>query len=294
MSREGTGYVAASPIIDSQPKSISLKDYPTEKPNHLDRETINADAITLEARLARQQELLYGAATHGVLIVLQGTDTAGKDGTIKHVMSAVNPLGCQVTSFKVPTVDELAHDFLWRIHLRTPARGTMAIFNRSHYEDVLVARVHKLVPRGVWQDRYDAINAFERLLTNSGVILLKFFLHISKDEQKQRLLEREQDKSKAWKLSVGDWQERAYWDDYVAAYEDALARCGTSWAPWHIIPADSKSYRNYVVARTIVERLEPYEHAWERALANLGAQRLRELEEAHIPERQTSIESNQA
>lgn len=286
--------MAASPVIDSQPKSVSLKDYPTERPNHLDRNTIDTDATALEERLARQQELLYGAATHSVLIVLQGTDTAGKDGTIKHVMSAVNPLGCQVTSFKVPTADELAHDFLWRIHLRTPARGVMAIFNRSHYEDVLVARVRKLVPRGVWQDRYDAINAFERLLTNNGVILLKFFLHISKDEQKKRLLEREKDKSKSWKLSLGDWQDRAYWDDYIAAYEDALARCGTSWAPWHIIPAESKSYRNYIVARTIVERLEPYEHAWERALANLGAQRLRELEEAHIPEREASIEANQS
>lgn len=286
--------MAASPVIDSQPKSLSLKDYPTERPNHLDRNTIDTDATALEERLARQQELLYGAATHSVLIVLQGTDTAGKDGTIKHVMSAVNPLGCQVTSFKVPTADELAHDFLWRIHLRTPARGVMSIFNRSHYEDVLVARVRKLVPRGVWQDRYDAINAFERLLTNNGVILLKFFLHISKDEQKKRLLEREKDKSKSWKLSLGDWQDRAYWGDYITAYEDALARCGTSWAPWHIIPADSKSYRNYIVARTIVERLEPYEHAWERALANLGAQRLRELEEAHIPEREATIEANQS
>jgi PPK2 family polyphosphate:nucleotide phosphotransferase len=286
--------VAASPVIDSQPKSVSLKDYPTERPNHLDRNTIDTDATALEERLARQQELLYGAATHSVLIVLQGTDTAGKDGTIKHVMSAVNPLGCQVASFKVPTADELAHDFLWRIHLRTPARGMMAIFNRSHYEDVLVARVRKLVPRGVWQDRYNAINAFERLLTNNGVILLKFFLHISKDEQKKRLLEREADKSKSWKLSLGDWQDRAHWDDYIAAYEDALARCGTSWGPWHIIPADSKLYRNYLVARTIVERLEPYEHAWERALADLGAQRLRELEEAHIPEREATTESNQS
>lgn len=273
-------------VIDSQPKSISLKDYPTQKPDHLDRAMTNGETTELETHLARQQELLYAAATHSVLIVLQGTDTAGKDGTIKHVMSAINPSGCHVWSFKVPTTEELAHDFLWRIHRRTPARGMMSIFNRSQYEDVLVARVHKLVPRGVWQARYDEINAFERTLTNSGVIVIKFFLHISKDEQKQRLLAREQDVSKSWKLSVGDWQERAYWDEYIAAYEDALARCGTVWAPWHIVPANSKTYRNYLVARTIVERLKPYERAWERALGDMGKQRLRELREAHIPERE--------
>jgi PPK2 family polyphosphate:nucleotide phosphotransferase len=283
--------VAASAVIDSQPKSISLTDYPADKPNHLDRDTIHAEITLLEARMARQQELLYAAGTHSVLIVLQGTDTSGKDGTIKHVMSAINPVGCHVWSFKVPTAEELAHDFLWRIHQRTPARGMMAIFNRSHYEDVLVARVHKLVPRGVWQERYGAINAFEQLLSNSGVILFKFFLHISKDEQKQRLLAREQDVDKAWKLSADDWRERAYWDDYVAAYEDALARCGTAWAPWYIVPADAKWYRDYVVARTIVERLGPYEHAWERTLTELGAQRLRELHEAHIPEREATLKA---
>lgn len=290
--RKGSAYVDASAVIDSQPKSVSLKDYPTARPNHQDKKALEGEAAALEARLARQQNLLYGAGTHSVLVVLQGMDTSGKDGTIKHVMSAINPIGCHVWSFKVPTAEELAHDFLWRIHRRTPARGMMAIFNRSHYEDVLVARVHKLVPRGVWQTRYDEINAFEQTLTNSGVILLKFFLHLSKDEQKQRLLAREQDSTKAWKLSVGDWQERAYWDDYTAAYEDALARCGTSWAPWHIVPADSKSYRNYIVARTIAERLEPYEHAWERTLTDMGKERRQELQAAQIPEREASVEAN--
>ena len=145
----------------------------------------------------------------------RGWTPPGKIGTIKHVMSAINPIGCHVWSFKVPTAEELAHDFLWRIHRRTPPRGKMAIFNRSHYEDVLVVQVRQLVPRGIWQTRYDEINAFEQTLTNSNVILLKFFLHLSKDEQKQRLLAREQDSTKAWKLSVGDWQERAYWDDYT-------------------------------------------------------------------------------
>jgi PPK2 family polyphosphate:nucleotide phosphotransferase len=278
----------ASTTIDTQPRSLSLKDYPPEKPDHLVRATVEAESKAFEARLARQQELLFGAGSHSVLIVLQGMDTAGKDGTIKQVMSAINPTGCHVWSFKVPTADELAHDFLWRIHRRTPERGMMAIFNRSHYEDVLVPRVHKLAPRAVWQARYGEINAFEQMLTNNGVIVLKFFLHISKDEQKRRLLAREQESNKSWKLAVGDWQERAFWSEYTAAYEDALARCGTSWAPWHIVPADAKWYRNYAVARTIVERLEPYERGWERTLVDVGKQRLRELEAAHIPERETA------
>ena len=276
-------------VIDSQPHSLSLDNYPTRHPHHLDEDAIKAEATTLEARMARQQALLYGAGTHSVLIILQGMDTSGKDGAIKHVMSAINPAGCHVWSFKVPTADELAHDFLWRIHQRTPARGMMAIFNRSQYEDVLIVRVHKLVPRGVWQGRYDEINAFERLLTENNVILLKFFLHISKDEQRQRLLGREQDPTKAWKLSVDDWRERALWGDYTAAYEEALARCGTSWAPWQIVPADAKWYRNYVIARAIVERLEPYEHAWQRTLSEMGAERLAELHKARIPDRDAAL-----
>ena len=276
-------------VIDSQPHSLSLDNYPTRHPHHLDEDAIRAEARELEARMARQQALLYGAGTHSVLIILQGMDTSGKDGAIKHVMSAINPAGCHVWSFKVPTADELAHDFLWRIHQRTPARGMMAIFNRSQYEDVLIVRVHKLVPRGVWQGRYDEINAFERLLTENNVILLKFFLHISKDEQRQRLLGREQDPTKAWKLSVDDWRERALWGDYTAAYEEALARCGTSWAPWQIVPADAKWYRNYVIARAIVERLEPYEHAWQRTLSEMGAERLAELHKARIPDRDAAL-----
>jgi PPK2 family polyphosphate:nucleotide phosphotransferase len=281
--------VSASPVIDFQPKSISLNDYPSEKPAHLDHAKIDVEAQTLEARMARQQELLFGAGTHSVLIVLQGMDTSGKDGTIKHVMSAVNPTGCHVWSFKVPTTEELAHDYLWRIHQKTPERGMMAIFNRSHYEDVLVARVHKLAPRAVWSRRYDEINAFERMLTDNGVILIKVFLHISKDEQKQRLLAREREADKSWKLAVGDWQERAHWTDYTDAYADLLARCGTAWAPWHIVPANSKWYRNYLIARVIVERLEPYAHGWERTLTEMGRQRRRELQAAQIPEREQSL-----
>ena len=280
-------------IIASQPHSLSLHDYPTNRPSHLDRDAIEAETATLEERMARQQELLYGAGTQSVLIILQGMDTSGKDGAVKHVMSAINPTGCHVWNFKVPTADELAHDFLWRIHQRTPARGMMAIFNRSQYEDVLIVRVHKLVPRGVWQGRYSEINAFERMLTDNGVILLKFFLHISKDEQRQRLLAREQDPVKAWKLNVDDWRERTRWDEYTAAYEEALARCGTSWAPWHIVPADAKWYRNYVIARAIVERLEPYAHAWKRSLSDMGQQRLAELQAARIPEREDALTADE-
>jgi PPK2 family polyphosphate:nucleotide phosphotransferase len=224
----------------------------------------------LEARLARQQELLYGAAEHAVLIVLQGMDTSGKDGTIKHVMHSVNPAGCQVSYFKQPTAEELAHDFLWRVHQRTPGKGLLGIFNRSHYEDVLVVRVHQLVPPEVWKQRYEQINDFERTLMHNGTILLKFFLHISKEEQEQRLLAREKDPEKSWKLSVGDWQEREYWDAYQKAYEDALGRCATKDAPWYVVPADKKWYRDIVVARAIVDRLNDDEHRWEQELAERG------------------------
>ena len=159
------------------------------------------------------QEALYGAAKQSVLIVLQGMDTSGKDGTIRHVMAPINPQGCSVVSFKEPTPTDLAHDFLWRVHQQTPAKGMIGIFNRSHYEDVLVVRVHDLVPKAVWQPRYDEINRFEQMLVDNDTIILKFYLHISKDEQRDRLLAREKDPTKAWKLSAGDWLERAHWDD---------------------------------------------------------------------------------
>ncbi|GAB4519865.1 MAG: polyphosphate kinase 2 family protein [Anaerolineae bacterium] len=207
-------------------------------------------------RLIRLQELLYAEGKHSVLIVLQGMDTSGKDGTIKHVMRGVNPQGCQVTSFKVPTAEELAHDFLWRVHKAVPARGMIGIFNRSHYEDVLVVRVHELVPRAVWEKRYDQINDFERMLAENGTIILKFFLHISPEEQKRRLEARLHDPHKQWKFNPADLKERERWDEYIVAYEDALQRCSTPWAPWYVVPSDHKWYRNLVVCRTIVETLE--------------------------------------
>lgn len=207
-------------------------------------------------RLDDLQYLLYAGKKRALLIVFQAVDAGGKDGTIRHVMSGVNPQGCRVTSFKAPSAEEAAHDFLWRIHKAIPDRGDIGIFNRSHYEDVLVARVHNLVPKPVWSRRFDQINRFEKLLYENDVLILKFFLHISKDEQKRRFLERVEDTDKRWKLSPSDFQERKYWDDYTAAYEDVLSRCSTPEAPWFIIPANKKWFRNLTVSHIIVETLE--------------------------------------
>jgi len=274
------------PTIDA-PRDVSLADYDPDDTGDLKKQEVERKLLPdFRKSLLQLQDLLYGAHAQSILIVLQGMDTSGKDGTIRHVMSGVNPTGCYVWSFKVPTEEELKHDFLWRVHAHTPELGTIAIFNRSHYEDVLVARVHHLVPHEVWKQRYDQINAFEQLLTESGTVILKFFLHISKDEQEKRLLEREQDVEKAWKLSVGDWKEREYWDDYVKAYEEALGRCGTPHAPWHIVPADKKWYRNYVISQTIVERLEPLAKGWRAALKQRGEQSLAELRAFHEQEEQ--------
>ncbi len=206
--------------------------------------------------LVELQERLYAEDKHKVLIVLQAMDTGGKDGVIKSVMRGVNPQGCQVASFKVPTPEELAHDFLWRVHSRVPGRRFITIFNRSHYEDVLVVRVHNLVPEDVWRQRYEQINNFEKLLADTGTLILKFYLHISKDEQKRRLEARRDTPEKRWKFAVGDLKERAYWNDYMQAYEEALSRCSTPWAPWYVVPANKKWYRDLVVARILVEKLK--------------------------------------
>jgi len=208
------------------------------------------------ARLAQLQYLLYAEKKRAVLIVFQAMDAGGKDGTIRHVMSGLNPQGCRVIPFKVPVGEEREHDFLWRIHKATPCFGEIGIFNRSHYEDVLVVRVHNLAPKAVWSERYKHINAFERLLEESGVKILKFFLHISRQEQQARLQERLQDRQKYWKASAADFEDRKRWNDYMAAYEDVFRRCSTAWAPWHIIPANKKWYRNLAVSQIIVEALE--------------------------------------
>jgi len=183
-------------------------------------------------------------------------DTGGKDGTISHVFEGVNPQGCQVWPFKVPTPEELDHDFLWRHHTKTPGRGMMTIFNRSHYENVLVVRVHQLIPEQIWKARYDQINDFEQLLAANNTTILKFYLHISKDEQKRRLESRLQNPDKRWKFAIGDLKERELWDDYMKAYEDAINKCSTNYAPWYVLPANKKWYRNLVVARTIADTLE--------------------------------------
>ncbi len=212
------------------------------------------DELTDE--LETLQELLYAENRHKVLIVLQGMDTSGKDGTIRHVFEGVNPQGVRVAGFKVPTPEELAHDYLWRVHKQTPGRGEIVIFNRSHYEDVLVVRVHRLVPEEVWSRRYAQINAFEKTLAEEGTTILKFFLHIDLDEQKERLQARLDEPAKRWKFNLGDLKERKRWPEYIQAYEAVLSKTSTSWAPWYIVPANRKWYRNLVVASVIVDTLK--------------------------------------
>jgi PPK2 family polyphosphate:nucleotide phosphotransferase len=207
-------------------------------------------------RLASLQDRLWAEAKHAVLVVVQGIDAAGKDGTIKHVMGAFNPQGCPVTSFKAPSALELAHDYLWRVHARVPAKGEIGIFNRSHYEEVLVVRVHELVPKAVWSKRYPQLNAFEETLTAAGTTVVKFFLHISRDEQRRRIQERYDDPTKRWKFKMSDLEERARWDEYAAAYEDMLAKTSTATAPWYVIPGDRNWFRNLAVADILGDVLE--------------------------------------
>ena len=210
----------------------------------------------LNDRLEELQEMLWAENRHKVLVVLQGMDTSGKDGTIRHVFDGVNPLGVRVASFKAPTPEELAHDFLWRVHPKVPGSGEMVIFNRSHYEDVLAVRVKELAPPKVWKPRYDQINDFERLLAESGTTILKFFLHIDKDEQAKRLQARLDDPTKRWKFRKGDLEDRKLWKKFTEAYEEALSRTSKDDAPWYVVPANKKWYRNLVVATILVETLE--------------------------------------
>jgi PPK2 family polyphosphate:nucleotide phosphotransferase len=236
---------------------VRMKDFdPDATPLCDDKADGKERCVSLEGRLGDLQELLYAEHKHKVLVILQGMDTSGKDGTVRHVMSGVSPAGVRVVSFKKPTEEELDHDFLWRVHARTPGSGEIAIFNRSHYEDVLVVRVHKLVAEKIWRKRYRQINEFERTLAASGTVILKFFLHISKNEQRKRLQERIDDPKKHWKFQHGDLDERKLWDDYVDAYAEMLEETSTKWAPWYVIPANAKWYRNLVVANVITEMLQ--------------------------------------
>jgi PPK2 family polyphosphate:nucleotide phosphotransferase len=210
----------------------------------------------LRGRLADLQARLWAESGQALLIVLQARDGGGKDGTIKHVFKGVNPQGCKVHSFKEPNETELAHDFLWRVHQNTPPKGTIGIFNRSHYEDVLVVRVHSLVPESIWRPRYEHINAFEQTLNDGGTRVVKFFLHISKEEQARRFRRRLERPDKRWKFSTGDLKERERWDDYKAAFEEAITRTSTGRAPWYVVPADQKWFRNFAVLTTLIETLE--------------------------------------
>jgi PPK2 family polyphosphate:nucleotide phosphotransferase len=229
---------------------------PAFKDGYACHEATDQEEAQFQKRLQELQVLLYGQQRESLLICLQGMDTAGKDGTISHVLGAMNPQGCRVAAFRQPSAEELAHDFLWRAHQAAPATGEVVVFNRSHYEDVLIVRVHNLVPKDIWTGRYDEINAFEKGLVEHDTHILKFYLHISKEEQLERFKDRLDDPSKQWKISEADYQERPFWNDYVSAYEDALSRCSTEHAPWFVIPANHKWFRNLAVARIIVEYLE--------------------------------------
>jgi PPK2 family polyphosphate:nucleotide phosphotransferase len=226
------------------------------------RETARAKVAGDLERLANVQERLWAERKRRVLVILQGIDAAGKDGTIKHVLSALNPQGAPVTSFGVPSATELAHDYLWRIHAAIPRAGEIGIFNRSHYEDVLIVRVHDLVPKKVWSRRFDQINDFERMLSEEDTTVVKFFLLIDRDEQRARLQARYDDPTKRWKFNLADLGERTRWDDYIKAFEDALTRCSTTDAPWYIVPADRKWFRNLAVGEILLDVLEELHPAY--------------------------------
>ena len=260
-------------------RRIKLADFDPGEDAGLTRNEAEAKTAQIIGELIELQELLYAVRLQSLLVVLQGRDTSGKDGTIRHVTGPLNSQSCAVSSFKVPTEEELAHDFLWRVHAQTPIAGHIKLFNRSHYEDVLVVRVHELMPKQTWRSRYEHINAFEKLVADSATIILKFYLHISKDEQERRLLDREKDPLKSWKLSVADWKEREYWDDYTEAYEDVLNRCSTRYAPWFIVPADKKWFRNLAVAQTMRDALMPFRQGWLQKLEEVGRERRKAIEE---------------
>ncbi|MBU8899098.1 polyphosphate kinase 2 family protein [Corallococcus sp. H22C18031201] len=263
--------------LAKQGKKVVLDKLATSPDKKVKRESAKEEFEALGAELFDLQDLQWGARLNSVLIVLQGRDTAGKDGTIKHVVGDLNPRGVAVTSFGVPTAEENEHDFLWRVHKHTPRLGEFAIFNRSHYEDVLAVRVHKLAPKPLWKARYGHIRDFEEMLAEHGCIVLKFFLHISREEQEQRLLDREKEPRKAWKISAGDWDDRRHWGDYSQAYQDVFEQTSTPWAPWTLVPSDAKWYRNLVVARRVAEALRPYRKAWQERLDEVGTRKKAEL-----------------
>jgi PPK2 family polyphosphate:nucleotide phosphotransferase len=245
-------------------------------------EAVAGELMEYSQRLSELQAVMYAENKHALLIVLQAMDGGGKDGTIHHVMSAMNPQGCSVVGFKVPTVEELAHDYLWRIHKVTPAKGHITVFNRSHYEDVLVVRVHNLVPEDVWSKRYNDINAFERELANSGTTIVKFFLHIDKAEQLKRFRDRLDQSDKQWKISDADYTEREYWDAYQRAYMDAISKCSFNYAPWYIIPANHKWFRDLALSQILVETLEGLKMKYPEPSVDISA--IKQLYHAEVAE----------
>jgi PPK2 family polyphosphate:nucleotide phosphotransferase len=264
-------------VFDRKGKRVRLEEISAEPPKGMTRAKAEERFAELGKELFDLQDRLWGAKTRSVLVVLQGRDSAGKDGAIKHVVGFLNPRGVVVSSFGVPTEEERQHDFLWRVHKHAPRAGEFAIFNRSHYEDVIVVRVHDLAPKSLWKERFGHIADFEELLHEHGTIVLKFFLHISKKEQEMRLLEREEQPDTAWKLNPNDWKERDHWDEFTEAYEDAIERTATSHAPWIVVPANAKWYRNLVVAEAIVDALRPYKKEWKKKLDAMGVEGKAEL-----------------
>ena len=237
-------------------QAVSINDLPTSGNEFRDdRDKVEKETKKLRKEMIEWQNSLYAEGKQKLLIVFQAMDAGGKDGTIRNVFKGINPQGVRVTSFKKPSTKELSHDYLWRVHRAVPAKGMISIFNRSHYGDVLVVRVDQLAPEEVWKQRYDQINQFEKMLSDTGTVILKFFLHISKEEQKERFQERLDFPEKHWKFDENDLIKRRQWDQYMGAYEDVLNRCTTEWAPWHVIPADQKWYRNLAISQVIVETM---------------------------------------
>lgn len=232
--------------------ALALSDREARRPREFkDRDALKEALADEVKKLGELQDKLFAGKQKAVLVILQGRDASGKDGTIKQVFDGCNPQGCRVTSFGVPTALELSHDFLWRVHAAVPPRGIIGIFNRSHYEDVVAVRVKELAPRKTWRARFEQINNFERMLDANGVTILKFFLHISRAEQRERLIDRLVDPTENWKFRAGDLEDRRRWSAFTAAYRDALRLCSTKWAPWYVVPSDSKTVRNYLITRTL-------------------------------------------
>ncbi len=259
-----------------QGRKVRLREFdPAFTPPGESKRTARHEIRRLGKRMDDLQYRLFAESRRSLLICLQGLDASGKDGVIRHVLGNMNPQSCRVVGFKQPSAEEASHHFLWRIDRATPARGEVVIFNRSHYEDVLIARVHDLVPRAVWSRRYGEINRFEKLLVENGTTILKFFLHLSKEEQLKRFGQRLKDPSRRWKISEADYGERKYWESYTAAYEEALGRCSTRRAPWYVIPSDHKWFRNLAISRIIVEAMEGMDMQLPRPRVDLAAIRIK-------------------